>query len=442
MRLIWVLFAALVPSTVLAVEIPVSTTTLENGMDVVVIEDNRAPIVTHMVWYRVGSADEPSGKTGIAHYLEHLMFKGTETRGVGEFSDIIAANGGTENAFTSFDYTGYFQRIAADRLELMIALESDRMVNLVIPDSEYAPELGVVLAERNQRTDSNPGALLNEQRRAVQFVNHPYGNPIVGWRAEIEGLSPDDVMAFYEAHYAPNNAILVVAGDVEPNRVFELAEQYYGAIPANPAITPRARPPEPPRLAEARLSYSDPRFTQPYLIRTYPAPVREAGNQRDAAVATMLAEVLAGSGVTSVFGDKLVLNDGIAVGASAWHWDTSYDPQVFGLYAAPKPGISLEDMEAAMDTAIAEFIEEGVDAAQLERIKAQIRASEVYARDSQNGLARTFGEALAVGLTVEDVLAWPDILQDVSGEEIIDMAERLFDPTKSVTSYAMPPEVN
>ena len=183
-------------------------------MDVVVIEDTRAPVAVHMVWYRVGSSDEPPGKSGIAHYLEHLMFKGTEKRAPGEFSEVVEAQGGSDNAFTSFDYTGYFQRVASDRLSLMMEMEADRMTNLVLSDEVARPELGVVLEERSQRTDSNPGALFGEQRRAALFLNHPYGRPIIGWRSEIEELDMQDALDFYADHYAPNNAILVVAGDV------------------------------------------------------------------------------------------------------------------------------------------------------------------------------------------------------------------------------------
>ncbi|MEO1563082.1 MAG: pitrilysin family protein [Pseudomonadota bacterium] len=442
MRFVTALIFALFPVSAFAVDVPVTNYMLDNGMEVVVVEDRRAPVITHMVWYKVGSADEPPGKSGIAHYLEHLMFKGTTTRDVGEFSDIVAANGGSENAFTSFDYTGYFQRLASDRLELVMELEADRMVNLDIPASEFEPELGVVLAERNQRTDSNPGSLLTEQRRAVEFINHPYGRPIIGWRSEIEALTPQDVMDFYKAHYAPNNAILVVAGDVDPEEVLRLAEIYYGVIPANPEIKDRVRPAEPPRLAAARLSYEDPRFTQPYLIRSYPAPVRESGDQRAAAAATMLAQVLGGSGVTSVLGKSLVLEQDIALAASSWHWDQSYDPQTLAFYAAPKAGVSLEDMEAALDAAILNFMETGVDPEQLDRIKAQIRASLVYALDSQNGLARSFGEALTQDLTVEDVLAWPEILQSITEDEIMAAARDIFDPSKSTTSYALQPETN
>lgn len=436
MRYIFSLCLLFIGSALNAQDLAVSQDRLDNGLEIVVIEDHRAPIVTHMLWYKVGSADEPLGKSGIAHYLEHLMFKGTDTLGVGEFSKIVRENGGSDNAFTSFDYTGYFQRIAADRLDLVMGMEADRMVNLKIPQGEYAPELGVVLEERNQRTDSNPNALLSEQRRAAQFSHHPYGRPIIGFRNEVEQLTPQDVMDFYKAHYAPNNAILVVAGDVTPESVRVLANKHFGDIPANPAITERIRPSEPPRNASIRLVMEDPRIGQPYIIRSYPAPVRETGDQKEAAIATMLAEVLGGSGVTSFLGRRLTVDEKLAIGVSAWHDDQAYDPQGFNLYLAPQSGISLEEADKALDEALQAFIETGVDEAQLSRIRTQIRASRIYALDDQNGLARIFGSALTQGLEVDDVLAWPDLLAAVTGDEIIEMAKSIFDPTQVVTSYA------
>jgi zinc protease len=227
----------------------VSSFTLGNGLEVVVLEDHRAPVVVHMVWYRVGAADEPPGKSGIAHFLEHLMFKSTETLESGEFSRVVAANGGTDNAFTSYDYTAYFQRVAADRLELMMEMEADRMVNLRLTPEEVDTERQVILEERNQRTENEPGALFSEQRNAAQYMNHPYGIPIIGWRHEMEGLTLEDAKAFYREHYAPNNAILIVAGDVEPEAVREMAERHYGVIPRTPTSR---RAPVPPNRRSGR----------------------------------------------------------------------------------------------------------------------------------------------------------------------------------------------
>ena len=417
----------------------VTTFSLENGMDVVVLEDHRAAVVVHMVWYRVGSADEPPGKSGIAHYLEHLMFKGTEKIGAGEFSETVSANGGTDNAFTSLDYTGYIQRVAADRLELMMEMEADRMVNLRLSPEHVLPELEVVLEERNQRTDNDPGALLAEQRTAAQYLHHPYGRPIVGWRHEIEALTQADAEAFYRDHYAPNNAILVVAGDVEPEEVRRLAEVHYGPIAANPEILPRDRIQEPPQLAERRIIFEDPRVAQPYVIRTYLAPERDAGDQREAAALTLLSDVLGGSNTTSVLARKLQFEDQVSVYASAFYRGTALDDTTFGLITVPPPGLSLEEAEAELDEAVAEFLEEGIDPEQLARIKTGLRAGLIYGEDDISRLARRYGAALTQGLTVEDVQAWPDVLQSITEEEILAAAGRVFDRRKAVTAWLTAP---
>ena len=257
----------------------VTTFTLDNGMDVVVVEDHRAPVVQHMVWYRAGSADEPIGSSGVAHFLEHLLFKGTDTLAPGEFSATVAANGGNDNAFTSYDYTAYFQRVAADRLELMMRMEADRMRNIRLTEEDIVTERDVILEERNQRTENNPRALFGEQMNASQYLNHRYGVPIIGWRHEMETLDMEDALSFYQTHYAPNNAILVVTGDVEPDEVKALAEQYYGVIPANPDLPERVRSQEPPQTAERRLTFKDARVSQPYVQRSYLAPERDPGEQ-------------------------------------------------------------------------------------------------------------------------------------------------------------------
>jgi zinc protease len=418
----------------------VTTFRLDNGMDVVVLEDHRAPVAVNMVWYRIGAADEPPGKSGIAHFLEHLMFKSTDTLESGEFSKVVAANGGTDNAFTSFDYTAYFQRVAADRLDLMMQMEADRMVNLRLTPEEVDTERQVILEERNERTENDPGSIFGEQRNAAQYMNHPYGIPIIGWRHEMEGLTLEDAKAFYHRYYAPNNAILIVAGDVEPEEVRAMAEKHFGPIPANPDLPERARPSEPPQLSERRLSYADPRVAQPYVIRTYLAPERDAGDQREAAALLLLAEVLGGSGQTSVLARKLQFDTQVAVYASAFYGDVSLDDTTFGLVIVPAEGVSLADAEAALDTAVAEFLDEGIDDDQLERIRTQIRASLIYQEDDIQSLARTYGMALTSGLTVEDVEGWPDILKSVTEEEILDAAARVLDRKNAVTGWLMSPE--
>lgn len=415
----------------------VTTFTLENGLEVVVIEDHRAPAVTHMVWYRVGAADEEPGVSGVAHYLEHLMFKGTEEIGPKEFSRIVEANGGSDNAFTSQDYTAYFQRIAADRLGLVMQLEADRMRNLVLSEADAETERAVILEERSQRTDSDPAALFSEQRMAAQFLNHPYGIPIIGWRHEMEQLTREDALAWYRLYYAPNNAILIVAGDVEPAEVRHLAEEHYGPLEPSANLPERTRPSEPPQLAERRIQFSDPRVAQPYVIRSYLAPERNAGAQEKAAALTMLADLLGGNQQTSVLGRKLSFDTQTALYTSAFYDAVSLDASTFGLAIVPAPGVGLAEAEAALDAALAEFLEEGVDAAQFERIKTQIRADEIYARDSVDGLARRYGAALTSGLTVADVQAWPDVLEAVTEADVMEAAAEVFDRRRAVTGWLM-----
>ena len=413
---------------------------LENGLDVVVIEDHRAPVVTHMVWYRAGSADEAPGVSGIAHFLEHLMFKGTDDLGPGEFSTIVEAQGGNDNAFTSWDYTGYFQRVAADRLDLMMTMEADRMRDLVLAEADVLTERDVILEERNERTDSDPGALFGEQMRAAQFLNLRYGIPIIGWRHEMETLSRDDALAWYSRYYAPNNAVLVVAGDVTPDAVRALAETHYGPLAPTVDLPPRTRPSEPPQLAERRMTFADARVSEPYLMRSYLAPERNPGNQKKAAALSILAELLGGSGTTSVLARALQFDTKTAVYASAFYDGTSLDAATFGFALVPLPGVSLADAEVAMDGVIAKFMADGVDPAAFARIKTQIRAANIYARDDVDGLARTYGEALAIGLSVGDVQTWPDVLAAVTVDDVMAAANEVFDKRRAVTGFLVKEE--
>ncbi len=416
----------------------VSSFELDNGLEIVVLEDHRAPAVVHMVWYRVGAADEPLGKSGIAHFLEHLMFKATDELESGELSDTVARNGGSDNAFTAYDYTGYFQRVAADRLELMMQMEASRMDGLALVPEDIATERDVVIEERNQRTENDPGALFAEQRRAAQYLNHPYAIPIIGWKHEAHNLTLEDAVEFYKQHYGPNNAVLIVAGDVEPEEVLSMAQTHYGSIAPNPNVKVRDRVVEPPQLAERRLEFTDPRVAQPYVIRTYLAPERDAGAQETAAALTLLAELLGGSGTTSHFAKKLQFEEQKAIYSSAFYSGQSLDDSTFGLVIVPTEGVSLQKAEEAMDLAVVQFMEEGVNLDDLNRIKMQIRASEIYSQDDIATLARVYGSGLTSGLTVEDIKAWPDILEAVDEEDILAAAEMIFDRKKAVTGWLMP----
>ncbi len=412
----------------------VTTFTLDNGMEVVVVEDHRAPVVQHMVWYRAGSADEPEGASGVAHFLEHLLFKATETLESGEFSAVVSANGGSDNAFTSYDYTAYHQRIASDRLDLMMRMEADRMRNIRFTEEDVRTERGVVVEERNERTENSPNALMYEQMSALMYRNHRYGVPIIGWMHEIENLQHADMMAFYDRFYAPNNAILVVSGDVTPEEVRNLAEKHYGVIPANPNLKPRERTQEPPHRAERRLIYRDARVARPFVSRSYIAPERDSGAQEDAAALQMLAEIL-GSGQTSFLSQELQFDQKIATFTGAYYRGGTLDDTSFDVVLVPAAGVSLQEVEDAFDATLAKFIEEGVDADHLARIKRQIRADEIYARDNASGVANRYGRALAIGLTIEDVKAWPDVLQAVTEEQIIEVAQRVLVRNGSVTGW-------
>ncbi len=416
----------------------VTSFNLDNGMQVVVIEDHRAPVVTHMVWYRVGAADEVAGKSGIAHFLEHLMFKGTDTMAPGEFSEIVSANGGQENAFTSFDYTGYYQKVSADRLPLMMKIEADRMQNLILSEEEVLPERDVVIEERNSRTENSPGALLREQRNAMQCFNHHYGIPVIGWKHEIAQLTQQDAMDFYKKYYAPNNAILIVAGDTTPDEVRGLAKEHYAIRTPSLNLPERIRAQEPPHLAPMRIEMQDARVRQPQMVRTYLAPSRKTGDQTEAAALEMLAQLLGGSGITSYLGQELQLKQKVALNISAFYDGVSLDRDTFGLFVLPAPNATQQEAEAALDTALQAFLDSDIDQAHLARLKTQAKASQIYARDSLSGLARRYGTALTSGLTIEDVQAWPNVLQAVTADDVKAAARKVLNLNNSVTSWLLP----
>ncbi len=414
---------------------------LDNGLQLVVIEDRRSPAISQTLWYRVGAADEPPGKSGIAHYVEHLMFKGTRNFAPGFYRQTVQNLGGNDNAFTSRDSTGYIQRIAADHLETIMELEADRMHNLILTDEDIETERRVVLEERNMRTDTNPGALLSEQMSASLYLNHPYSIPIIGWRNEIEQLSRDDIFNFYKTHYAPNNAVLVIAGDIAPHEALRLAQEHYGPLPANPHIKTRIRPQEPPHLAERRLVMTDERIATPYIVRRYLAPERNPGEQRTAASLSLLAAILGGDGINSFLTQKLEIEADISIYSSAYYRGTSVDPTGFGLVVVPADSVTMKEAEEALDEAIDKFLQIGVEEAQLNRIKKGIYAANIYEQDSVQNVARRVGEALSSGLTLEDVRAWPDILQSVTAAEILDAARSLFRPESSVTGWALKEDI-
>ncbi len=411
-------------------------TVLDNGMRVIVIEDHRAPVVTHMVWFPAGSADEPPGKSGIAHFLEHLIFKGTEKISGGEFSKIIARNGGRENAFTSYDFTGYYQNLASDRLELVMELFADRMENLKITEEDVRNERQVILEERNSRVDNDPNALFGEQMAAAQYLASPYGRPVIGWRHEMEQLSRQDALDWYRAYYAPNNAILIVAGDVDPANVIELAKKHYGPLKRRP-VPQRLRPQEPPQLAERRLSYSDPRVRQPSFRRSYLAPSRMTGETKHSLPLTVLSDIL-GGGSTSRLHRKLVIEQKLAAGAGAYYSGLRLGRTGFGVYATPVPGGDVKKLEPAIDAVIADLLENGVTEEEVARAKFGLKSGAIYARDNMFSGARIFGRALTVGMTAQEVESWPERVDKITVEQVNDAAAFVFDRQRSVAGYLLP----
>ncbi|MEW6437884.1 MAG: pitrilysin family protein [Pseudomonadota bacterium] len=413
----------------------VTSAKLSNGLEIVVIPDHRAPVVTHMVWYRNGSADDPAGKSGIAHFLEHLMFKGTKAHPAGEFSELIADVGGQENAFTSNDYTAYFQRVPNEHLRTCMDYEADRMQNLVLTDEVVAPERDVVLEERRMRTDSDPGDLLNEAVQSALFTRHPYGLPVIGWPDDIAGLGRADALAYYERFYTPENAILVVAGDVEPPAVVALAGEVYGKIPARGDAPQRQRVREPRPHAHRLVTLADEKVEQPsyqtcFLVPSY----RTAPGEAEAL--EVLAHYL-GGGQTSLLFRTLVVEKKLAVSIGAYYGGTALDETRFYLYGMPAPGVSLETLDQEVAAIVAGLAEKGVDAADIERAKSRLVAETIYAQDNQVAMAQWYGASLATGLSLEDIQSWPERIEAVTADQLVKAAHWL-DHQRGVTGFLLP----
>jgi zinc protease len=417
----------------------ISDFTLKNGLEVVVIPDHRAQIVTHMVWYKIGSADEPPGKSGIAHFFEHLMFKGTNKHKPGEFGQAVAEIGGSENAFTSYDYTAYYQTVAPEALGTMMDFEADRMRNLTLTDDVIGPERDVILEERRSRIETSPEALLDEEINATLYQNHPYRIPVIGWMHEMKQLNRIDATAFYDKYYAPNNAVLVVAGDVEADAVKALAEKTYGMVPRGPALPPRVRPQEPEQNTRRTVTLNDARVSVPSFQKEWVVPSYNSSKDGEAQALDLLGEIL-GGGTRSRIYQALVVKQGIASSAGASYSGTALDPTSFTVYGAPRGGATLAAVEAAVDAEVALIVKNGVTEDELERAKTRYVRSMIFARDSQSGMANIYGATLATGGTVEDVENWPDEIRAVTARQVQDVAARYLDPNHSVTGYLLPAE--
>jgi zinc protease len=409
---------------------------LANGLRVIVKTDRRAPVAVSMVWYRVGSVDEQNGVTGVAHVLEHMMFKGTKTVAPGEFSKLISAAGGRENAFTSRDYTGYFQTLHKSALPLSFRLEADRMANMVLSPEEFAKEIKVVMEERRLRTDDRPQSMVYERLMAVALAAHPYRNPIIGWMSDLENLSVADTRRFYDEWYGPNNATIVVVGDVSPEEVFALAEQYFGALPRK-TLPPRKPQDEPPQLGLKRLTVKAP-AELPYVLMAYRVPgLEKPAEDWEPYALDMLESILSGNDAARL-PQSLVKTDLVATSASASYDGVGRGPAFFYLSGSPVAGRSAEQLEQGLRREVKRVVDEGVTEEELKRVKAQVIASQVYQRDSMFFQARQIGWMETVGLSYRDLDIWIEKLQQVTAEQVREVARKYLIDDVLTVAYLDP----
>jgi zinc protease len=408
---------------------------LQNGMQVLVIPDHRAPVVTQMLWFRVGAVDDPPGISGLAHFFEHMMFHGTKEVPGDGFAQTIAKNGGETNAFTDHDYTAFYEQIAKDRLPLAMKLEADRLVHLDLSDSAVASERDVVLEERRMRVDNEPQSLMAEQMRAALHLSHPYGRPVIGWAEEVRRIDRVAAQDFYNHHYAPNNAILVIAGDVTPDEVRKLAQEAYGKLPSR-ELRPRAEFAEPPRMAETRMTVVRSDAKVPVFSRLYRVPSYAQATPGQAEGLEVYAQYLGGD-QTSLLYRVLVEQKKLATEAGANYDGIARDAGEFSVYAVPRPGVSLAALEKAVDQVLAATNRAAPRADELARAKTGLVAGTIYRRDSQFAMASAYGQALVIGLTVDDVNEWPARIRAVSAQAVR-KAAGLLSRKYAVTGYLVP----
>ena len=408
---------------------------LPNGMQVVVIPDHRAPVVTQMLWFKVGAVDDPPGISGLAHFFEHMMFRGTKQVPGDLYAQTIAKNGGEENAFTTHDYTAFYEQIAADRLKLAMDLEADRMVNLDLSDGNVTTERDVVLEERRMRVENNPQALMGEQMEAALHMSHPYGRPVLGWPDEVRRIDRVSAQDFYKHHYAPNNATLIIAGDITPDQIRVMAQAEYGKVAARP-LQPRAEYSEPPRLTETRMTLVRSDIQVPMFQRIYRVPSYAQASPGQAESFETLAQVMGGDQSATLY-RVLVEEKKLATDAGASYDGYARDAGEFSVYAVPRSGVSLEALEKAVDQVMQGFTNVPAKAGDLVRAKTQLVASVTYRRDSQFAMASAYGQALMIGLTADDVNEWPARIRAVDAADTQKAAQRL-NRRNAVTAYLEP----
>ncbi len=406
---------------------------MPNGLQVVVVPDHRAPVFTQMIWFKTGAMDDPPGVSGLAYFLEHMMFRGTRTLPADGFSETIARNGGDDNAFTTHDYTVFHEQIAKDKLRLVMHLEADRMINLDLSDSAVGAGREMVLAQRRLRVDDDPEALTVEQAEAALYLSHPYGRPVIGWPDEIRHIGRAEVEDFYRRHYGPNNAILVVAGDVTVDDVRAAAESEFGPLPARELVA-RADYAQPPRLGETHLVIARKNAKAAMFLRLYRVQGYAEAAPGRAETLEVLAKLLGGDAASALY-RRLVVERKLATDAGAAYDGYTRDAGVFAVTARPRPGVSPETLERAVDDVIAPYLRRPPTAAELTRAKAQLVAGAAFRRDSPFEMASAYGRALAIGLTVFDVQQWPARIQAVTRENVRKAAAASLAKGESVSAY-------
>lgn len=414
--------------------------TLANGLQCVVIPNRRAPVVTNMIWYKAGSADEPQGRTGIAHFLEHLMFKGTKNYPAGEFTGLVSRIGGEENAFTSYDYTAYYETVAPQYLRDMMVREADRMENLLLTDEVIGPERQVIIEERRMRTDNSPAAMLAEEARAVLFLNSPYRNPVIGWKQEMEQLNRQDALNFYGKFYTPNNAVAIIAGDVEPEAARALAMQTYGRVKRRAETPQRIRPQEPASRTMREAVMHDARVSEPSFqyYRIVPS-YHNAQKRGEAEALDLLGEIL-GGGAQSRLYKNLVVKKGIAASVGSAYDGAALDDGLFYVYGLPRGGATIARLQDAAHEEIEAIIKRGVTEAELEAARKRYMREFIFSQDSPSGLAQLYGASLATGMTIEDVNDWPQRLKAVKAADIKAAAARYLAADTGTVSKLLPLE--
>ncbi len=421
----------LIPSFCLAESI--DQFSLANGLKVIVIPNKKVPAVSYTVWYKVGAADEKNGKTGIAHFLEHMMFKGTKNIPKGMFSKLISKQGAENNAFTSFDYTAYYENISKTKLELAIKLEADRMQNLLLDEEELIKEREVIIEERRMRIEDDPAAQLDEQMRAALYQNHPYGRPLIGWHHEMAKLDIKDVKDWYDSYYKPNNAMIIISGDITKKEIRPLIEKYYAGISAGKNVV-RERPQEPIHIAPVYIKLDDKRVARSQIYRYYLMPFNASSDKKKAFAALILSALL-GEGNNSSLYLSLVRNQKLAIETTSEYDMTSIDRGMFAIAATSAEGVKLESLEKAIDYQLKQMKDSLVSESNLQRIKNNLIASNIYGRENLKTMAFIYGTALATGLDLSYIENWQENINAVSREDIKQVAQEIFNINNSVTGY-------